>query len=92
MDDAARLERRIEELEARVEALEKEKALHKTYPAGLTKSRAAELLSVTRATVYCMIRDGRLKVNAMGRVTGDSIEALAKAQDGYQGRYKRRAR
>lgn len=100
MDEMERLERRIEALEARVHKLERKNALllsggvtknlHEKYPTGMTKSRAAELLDVTRATVYSMLRDGRLKENALGRVTGESVESLVQAQADCQGRYRRR--
>lgn len=50
--------------------------LLKRYPKGMTKTDAANELGVTRATVYYMIADGRLKENGMGRVITQSVADL----------------
>lgn len=42
----------------------------------MTKTDAANELGVTRATVYCMIADGRVKENGMGRVITQSVADL----------------
>ena len=39
----------------------------------MNKSEAARILNVTRATVYCMIKDGRLTENGWRKVTTDSL-------------------
>lgn len=87
MDDAryAAIVRRIAALEARLVALEsaaiepggvQAKDLLKRYPKGMTKTDAANELGVTRATVYYMIADGRVKENGMGRVITQSVADL----------------
>lgn len=52
------------------------KDLLKRYPKGMTKTDAANELGVTRATVYYMIADGRVKENGMGRVITQSVADL----------------
>ena len=86
MDDARyeAMVRRIAALEARLVVLEsaaiapgvQAKDLLKRYPKGMTKTDAANELGVTRATVYYMIADGRVKENGMGRVITQSVADL----------------
>ena len=52
------------------------KDLLNRYPKGMTKTDAANELGVTRATVYYMIADGRVKENGMGRVITQSVADL----------------
>ena len=77
------VEDRIAELEQRVMALEKlaqigelfwddslarkEKALIDMHGEHVDKSTAARILGVTRATVYAMLKDGRIKGACSGR-------------------------
>lgn len=77
------VEERMDDLEKRVLALEKnaqigelfwddslmrkEKALIYEYGESVYKSTAARILGVTRATVYTMLADGRLKGAFGGR-------------------------
>ena len=78
--------RRMEALEARVAALEKDieeqtdsvaaEKLRDKYPVHMNKTEAAKELGVTRATIYAMISDGRLKENVLGKVTTDSMIKL----------------
>ena len=42
----------------------------------MDKTRAANALGVTRATVYAMIEDGRLEVNGMGKIPTSSVIRL----------------
>ena len=75
--------RRMTALEARVAVLEKRLSepdatggvaeLRRKYPIFMSKSKAADVLGVTRTTVYTMIVDGRLDENAMGKVTTSSV-------------------
>lgn len=73
--------KRIKELESRVEVLEMRRqdpegvtdALREKYPRGMTKQEAAQELGVTRATVYAMIADERLRENSLGRVPTQSV-------------------
>lgn len=86
--DVARMramEKRTEALEARIAALEellgtpggvRAQEMLKRYPRGLTKTEAAEEIGVTRATIYAMIADGRLKESNSGRVTAQSAADL----------------
>ena len=39
----------------------------------MNKTDAANVLGITRATVYCMIRDGRLAENNLRRVVTQSV-------------------
>ena len=75
---------RMNALEARVAELEKktsepetaggvEARIRRAHPIAMTKSEAAQILNVTRATVYCMIKDGRLTENGWRKVTTDSL-------------------
>ena len=77
--------KRIAALEAQVVVLEKRLSerggvetceLMESYHREMNKTEAAEELGVTRATVYAMINDGRLKVNGMGRVLAKSVADL----------------
>ncbi|MBP3521992.1 MAG: hypothetical protein J6M56_00280 [Clostridia bacterium] len=52
--------------------------LLRKYPLMMDKTRAAEALGVTRATVYAMLSDGRLEQNALGKVITDSVKELLK--------------
>lgn len=74
------LERRIQTLEAKMKQVQSgagaAETLMREFPMGLNKSDAAEWLKVSRATVYAMIRDGRLEVNDAGKVTAESIAKL----------------
>lgn len=45
----------------------------------MDKTRAAQVLGVTRATVYAMLSDGRLEQNALGKVLTRSVSALMQA-------------
>lgn len=87
MDDARMraMEKRTEAMEARIAALEellgtpggvRAQELLKRYPKGLTKTEAAEEIGVTRATIYAMIADGRLKESNSGRVIAQSVADL----------------
>lgn len=73
MDD---LEQRVLALEARTrrslwtreaEEARKEEALINKYGEYVDKSTAARILGVTRATVYAMLKDGRIKGACGGR-------------------------
>ena len=75
---------RMNALEARIAELEKktgepetaggiEARIRRAHPIAMTKSDAARILNVTRATVYCMIKDGRLTENGWRKVTTDSL-------------------
>lgn len=75
---------RMNALEARIAELEKktsepetaggvEARIRREYQIAMHKTEAARLLGVTRATVYCMIRDGRLVENEWRKVTTDSL-------------------
>ena len=81
------MERRLEALEARVEAMEREKSARmkrsgkidriiEAYTVDMNKTQAALVLGVTRTTVYTMINDGRLEMNARGRVLTHSLVQL----------------
>lgn len=82
------MQRRIEALEARVASLERQlggnlqggvtSGILRRFPECMDKTRAAEALGVTRATIYAMLRDGRLEQNAMGKVITDSVKELLK--------------
>lgn len=75
---------RMNALEARIAELEKktcepetaggiEAGIRRAHPISMAKSDAARILNVTRATVYYMIKDGRLKENGWRKVTTDSL-------------------
>ena len=75
---------RMNALEARITELEKktrepetdggaEARIRRMHPIAMNKSEAARILNVTRATVYCMIKDGRLTENGWREVTTDSL-------------------
>lgn len=87
MDDVRyeAMAKRMAALEARIVVLEsaaiapggvQKQDMLKRYPKGMTKTDAANELGVTRATVYYMINDGRLKENGMGRVITQSVADL----------------
>ena len=89
MDDAAYAEMkdRIDKLEARIRKLEKrqiiseasggEENLLERFPYMMNKTQAAEVIGVTRATIYHMIDEGRLKENGAGKInTRDVIKLL----------------
>lgn len=71
------LEAQITELEKKTgEATTADEAItriRRKHPVAMSKSEAALILNVTRATVYCMIKDGRLKENGWRKVTTDSL-------------------
>lgn len=78
----AAMEQRLRAAEARLDALEKRMGepggvkaqdLIKRYPGGMNKTDAANVLGITRSTVYCMIRDGRLAENNLRRVVTQSV-------------------
>ena len=79
------LRRRVNELEERIIELERrldehmEGKLEEGFPECMDKTSAAKAMSVTRATIYHMIEDGRLKTNGMGKIMSSSVEALMKA-------------
>lgn len=79
------MQSRIQALEERVAVLERTPAelggakaqeLIGRYPRGMTKTEAAKELGVTRATIYCMLKDGRLKESDIGRVIAESAATL----------------
>lgn len=90
--------KRIEALEHRVNKLEKEacfvksggeaEILLKRYPLMMNKTEVAKALSVTRATVYCMIADGRLTENGVGKIPTTSVVRLL--ESGSRGARKRK--
>lgn len=49
------------------------------FPEYMDKTRAAQVLGVTRATVYAMLNDGRLEQNCMGKVLTKSVSDLLQA-------------
>lgn len=76
---------RMAALEARIVVLEgllgepggaRTQALLERYPKGMSKTEAANELGVTRATIYAMLADGRIKENGMGRVLTQSVADL----------------
>ena len=73
MNDALQndFERRLSQLEERVDSILegaiREKALVKQYGECVDKTKAAQILGVTRVTVYKMIDDGRLKASMNGK-------------------------
>lgn len=90
MNDArmTALEKRLEAVEARLAAIEKNpemftgdeciRAIAEKYPVSMNKTTAAEILSVTRATIYAMIADGRLRETGMGKISTPSLIQLLK--------------
>lgn len=76
-EEIRELRHRVDELEALLAKLGHETKdaatareydrLRRQYGAMMTKTQAANELGVTRATVYAMIRDGRLKERACDR-------------------------
>lgn len=78
------LRRRVNELEERIIELERRLDEHmggkleEGFPEYMDKTSAAKAIGVTRATVYKMIEDGRLKTNGMGKILNSSVEALMK--------------
>lgn len=73
MNDALQndFERRLSQLEERVDSILegaiREKALVKQYGECVDKTKAAQILGVTRVTVYAMLGDGRLKGSMNGK-------------------------
>lgn len=75
------LMQRIEDLESRIKALEerarnhlwanketlKEREMVGKYGAYVDKQQTADILGVTRATVYAMINDGRIETACAGK-------------------------
>ena len=82
------LEKRLETVEDRLAAIEKNpevftgdeciRAIVEKHPVSMTKTKAAEILNVTRQTVYAMIADGRLRETGMGRISTTSLIKLLK--------------
>ena len=72
----AALEARMARPERRAKAAESGGDLRKAYPVMMNKTQAAYVLGVTRATIYQMIADGRLKENGLGKIQTDSINRL----------------
>ena len=93
------LEERIRALEARVRALEGDTLCDKTF-AGLLeenalvvdKKRAAALLGVTRATIYTMVKDGRLRECAGSGIETRSIAEFISRHNGQNNPYRRTKR
>ena len=91
MNDAkvAALEKRLEAVEARMAAIEKNpevyttneclRAIAEKYPVSMNKTEAAEVLNVTRTTIYAMLADGRLTQVGMGKVSTMSLIQLLKS-------------
>ena len=79
------LRRRVYDLEECIVELQKRLDAHLDgkledgFPECMDKTSAAKAIGVTRATVYKMIADGRLKTNGMGKILSSSVEALMKA-------------
>ena len=85
MEDASylALKGKVEELERRIKELERRSRLtaargnpHKLleiYPFMMSKTQAAEVLGVTRSTIYNMIKDGRLDANPVGKIPTRSV-------------------
>lgn len=73
MNDALQndFERRLSQLEEKVDSIlesaVREKAFVKQYGECVNKTKAAKILGVTRATVYAMLGDGRLKGSMEGK-------------------------
>lgn len=102
MDEATYLAmtKQIEALEARIARLEKKaifpapggvttEDLSKAYPQMMNKTEAADALGVTRATIYAMLSDGRLKQNAMGKVITESVVEMLQPGMPNKSGYKR---
>ena len=64
-------ERRLSQLEEKVDSIlesaVREKAFVKQYGECIDKIKAAQILGVTRVTVYAMLGDGRLKGSMNGK-------------------------
>lgn len=83
---------RLNDLERRVRALEEQQRLS-VWPrsfdyapgSSVSKAEAARMLGFSRASIYHMIEDGRLKTSSDGkRVDVDSINAYMRRY-GYEG-------
>ena len=97
-DRFADCEARIEALERRVLVIETDLArakactgialpLTEQYGEHVTKANAANILGVTRATIYTMLRDGRISATHGGsRVSVRSIERYMRANKGKSGK------
>ena len=93
IEHLANLEQRVRALEMlvqggellRSETLErKEKELVDKYGEHVDKSTAAKILGVTRATVYTMLKDGRIK----GACEGKRVDVRSIARYIYSGKPK----
>lgn len=93
IEHLANLEQRVRALEMlvqggellRSETLErKEKELVDKYGEHVDKSTAAKILGVTRATVYAMLKDGRIK----GACEGKRVDVRSIARYIYSGKPK----
>lgn len=75
------MEERIAELEMRLGCSRGgvHARIAERFPEYMDKTRAAQVLGVTRATVYAMLSDGRLEQNALGKVLTRSVSALMQA-------------
>ena len=90
---------RVEALEARVKKLECDSLCDRTF-AGLLeenalvvdKTRAAALLGVTRATIYTMVKDGRLRECAGSGIETRSIAEFITRNNGENNPYRRTKR
>jgi len=107
MDEVNKMALRIGELEKRVRILEErthsltwtndtdaEREYVMKYGEHVDKTVASKILSVTRATVYTMLKDGRLQATFGGsRVDVRSIARYIRSSEGYPrcGRKKKEA-
>ena len=99
--DVRMMAERIKALEDRVKTLEEKAAVPADVVYGsllednalvVDKSRAAQLLGVTRATIYKMVRDGRLMETADSRIATRSIAEYIMRARGENNPYKPRGR
>lgn len=56
--------------------------LEEVFDVSMNKTEAANALGVTRATIYNMLADGRLKATASGRVLTKSVTEYIRNRDG----------
>ena len=90
-DRIAALESMVDALEAILlkagEGFTTAKSLTEKYGDNVMKADAARILGVTRATVYAMLRDGRLEAMYGGsRVSVQSIERYMRSPRGRSGK------
>ena len=60
------------------------------YPYMMSKKQVADVVGVTRATVYGMIEDGRLKENGLGKI--DTADVIKMIEGDYHRRRRPRAK